>query len=86
MEASRYSHRSTRREKAHMPVQLQLVSDEDFVTQSSESSQLASGQISFSEYSGSISNSDLNISQSLQNSGRDLYMSPFCLCLIRKRC
>ena len=74
MEASCYNLRSTRREEALISVQLQLVSEEDFVTQSLGSRHPASRQVSFSNNSSSTSDLDLDISQ-LQNSDRELGVS-----------
>ena len=69
MEGKRYNLRSGRRE-IHLPIQLQLSQDEDFVTQAL-GSDLASGQVSLTDLSGT-SNSDIDVDELVHGSDRNL--------------
>ena len=67
MMKTRYNSRSSSKEEHVIPVQLQLHSDEDFLTQTFGASHPSSGQVSLNQ-SDSTSSSDLDISGLLTTS------------------
>ena len=75
MEAKKYNLRSGRREEHVIPIQLQVASDEDFISQTLGSSHPAPGQVFLSDQSQSTSESDLDISGILQDSDQNLSTS-----------
>ena len=72
-EAGRYNLRSNRRQETRIPIQLQLVEDKDFITQSLGSGHPTAGQVSLFD---SSSESDLDLSDLLKHSGRDFQNYP----------
>ena len=75
-EAGHYNLRSNRRQETRIPTQLQLVEDEDFITQSLGSGHPTAGQVSLFDSSIDTSESDLDLSDMLKHSGRDFQNYP----------
>ena len=75
MEAKKYNLRSGRREEHVILIQLQVASDEDFISQALGSSHPAPGQVFLSDQSQSTSESDLDICGILQDSDQNLSTS-----------
>ena len=67
MEERKYNLRSGRRQEHVIPIQLQMVSDADFISQPLGSSHPMPGQVSLSDQSQSTSESELDISGLLGN-------------------
>ena len=75
MEEKKYNLRSGRRQEHVIPIQLQVASDDDFLSQTLGASHPTPGQVSLSDQSQSTSESELDISGILQDSEQDLSLS-----------
>ena len=78
MQANHYNLGSNRREETQLPMQNQLVDDEEFVTQSLGSSHTVAEQVHCSDNSSSTSDSDLDLKELLQYSDKDFQVSSPC--------
>ena len=75
MEETKYNLRSGRRQEHVIPIQLQVASDDDFLSQILGASHPTPRQVSLSDQSQSSSESELDISGILQDSEQDLSLS-----------
>ena len=66
VEATPYNLRSTRRDEVNIPMQIELVDDEGFITQSLWSSHHSARKVPCFDNSGSTSDSDLDLSELLK--------------------
>ena len=75
MEEKKYNLRSGRRQEHVIPIQLQVASDDDFLSQTLGASHPTPRQVSLSDQSRSTSESELDISGILQDSDQDFSVS-----------